>query len=386
MAWAKLLKNKKAETVALIMDKLFQKMNMVIGGYPRLLHCDNGGEFRNEHLQNVCTFKGIRMLHGAPYHSQSQGQIERFNRTIQEALIVYKNSEELKGRADQYKLKTALVECMKYYNNKYHGTTKCTPEEAFQQKFIQTREIQNLSADDIRRRVVENTKRKGQINNQSQIIQFKIGDKILIREKIKAKVRHDGQKLLLPVSNISNRYNIKAKITKQKGSCFDVQFEQDVPALNIRKGEEIPNVPQCLFRKDLLAGKSDWNLETGDAPSIDGKKALSYMDLNCPYISQDKTVISRLGLGKVILKTEATTLSITGEDAEESEEEPKQDHRYSGLPRDQYGRRIKEKRSKWAKIGEEAFGMDVDKVNQQIQNEARIMESKHDWEKAMDST
>ena len=50
MAWAKLLKNKKAETVAIIMDKLFQKMNMVIGGYPRLLHCDNGGEFRNEHL------------------------------------------------------------------------------------------------------------------------------------------------------------------------------------------------------------------------------------------------------------------------------------------------------------------------------------------------
>lgn len=107
-----------------------------------------------------------------------------------------------------------------------------------------------------------------------------------------------------------------------------------MPALNIQKGEEIPNVPQCLFRKDLLAGKSDWNLETGDAPLIDGKKALSFMDLNCPYISQDKTVISRLGLGKVILKTEATTLSITGEDAEESEEEPKQDHRYSGLPRD----------------------------------------------------
>ena len=80
--WAKLLKNKKAETVAEIMDKLFQKMFTVKGGYPLLLHCDNGGEFRNEHLQNVCTFKGIRMLHGAPYHSQSQGLIERFNRTI----------------------------------------------------------------------------------------------------------------------------------------------------------------------------------------------------------------------------------------------------------------------------------------------------------------
>lgn len=68
-AWAKLLKNKKAQTVAIIMDKLFQKMFSWRESYPLLLHCDNGGEFRNEHLQNVCTFKGIRMLHGAPYHS-----------------------------------------------------------------------------------------------------------------------------------------------------------------------------------------------------------------------------------------------------------------------------------------------------------------------------
>jgi hypothetical protein len=34
MAWAKLLKNKKAETVAIMMDKLFQKMNHTKGGYP----------------------------------------------------------------------------------------------------------------------------------------------------------------------------------------------------------------------------------------------------------------------------------------------------------------------------------------------------------------
>lgn len=33
-AWAKLLKNKKAETVAEIMDKLFQKMFSVKNGYP----------------------------------------------------------------------------------------------------------------------------------------------------------------------------------------------------------------------------------------------------------------------------------------------------------------------------------------------------------------
>lgn len=88
--------------------------------------------------------------------------------------------------------------------------------------------------------------------------------------------------------NISNRYSLRAKITKIKGNCFDIQFEQDVPSLNIVIGEQVPNVPQILFRKDLETegeNKSDWNLDTGNAPSIDGKKALSFMDLNCPYIS-----------------------------------------------------------------------------------------------------
>ena len=48
--WAKCLKNKKAETVALVMDKLFHKMYASKNSFPQLLHCDNGGEFRNEHL------------------------------------------------------------------------------------------------------------------------------------------------------------------------------------------------------------------------------------------------------------------------------------------------------------------------------------------------
>ena len=157
-AWAKLLRNKKAENISCIMDKLFSKMFMVNNGYPLLLHCDNGGEFRNEHLQNVCTFKGIRMLHGAPYHSQSQGMIERFNKTIQDAMILRKNSAELNGEMDKYTMKDSVKECLRRYNNKVHSTIKCTPEEAFQQKHISSPEIRDLDKEDIRRRVVDTTK------------------------------------------------------------------------------------------------------------------------------------------------------------------------------------------------------------------------------------
>ena len=64
-------------------------------------------------------------------------------------------------RGDQYKLKTALRDCMNYYNNKFHGTIKCTPEEGFQQKFIHTLGLESMSSEDIRVKIVENTKRKG---------------------------------------------------------------------------------------------------------------------------------------------------------------------------------------------------------------------------------
>ena len=74
-------------------------------------------------------------------------------------------------------------------------------------------------------------------------MEFKIGDKILVRDRIKCKVRHDGQKLLIPMMQTTNRYSLKAKITKLKGNCFDIQFEQNVPELEIKKGEQVPNVP-----------------------------------------------------------------------------------------------------------------------------------------------
>jgi hypothetical protein len=81
---------------------------------------------------------------------------------------------------------------MRHYNNRFHGTIKCTPEEAFQGQYKATPELKDLSKEEIRQRVVENTKLTGQKANQGHIVDFKVGDKILLRDKLKTKVRHDG--------------------------------------------------------------------------------------------------------------------------------------------------------------------------------------------------
>lgn len=58
--WAKCLKNKSAQSVSVILGKLFDKIYLRRGQYPRVLHTDNGGEFRNHIMEELCKQKGIK--------------------------------------------------------------------------------------------------------------------------------------------------------------------------------------------------------------------------------------------------------------------------------------------------------------------------------------
>jgi transposase InsO family protein len=164
-AWAKCLKNKRADSVAAIIGKLFDKVYNQRGTYPRILHTDNGGEFRNAIMEAMCKEKGIKQISGAPYHSQSQGLVERLNRTVQESIAIYK--QELAGRAivnpettEPYNLKAALRAILKVYNQKQHSTIRMTPCEAYLQMYISTRQIKDFTAEEIRAYVVKQTTSK----------------------------------------------------------------------------------------------------------------------------------------------------------------------------------------------------------------------------------
>ncbi|VDI45601.1 Hypothetical predicted protein [Mytilus galloprovincialis] len=51
-------------------------------GAPRILQSDNGKEFTNKDLEGVVEECKSKQIHGRPYHPQSQGRVERFNRTL----------------------------------------------------------------------------------------------------------------------------------------------------------------------------------------------------------------------------------------------------------------------------------------------------------------
>ena len=83
---------------------------------PTLLS-DNGSRFISEVLAKYLGYHGIRHIFGKPYHPQTQGKVERFNRRIKEGvcLLVYCSPDELRA---------ALKDGIERYNTTPHEALK----------------------------------------------------------------------------------------------------------------------------------------------------------------------------------------------------------------------------------------------------------------------
>ena len=100
-----------------------QREGHVIDTRPTLL-TDNGSGFAGEIMEKYLKARGVRHIFGAPYHPQTQGKVERFNRTMKEKvnLWVYATPEALQA---------AIERMIEDYND--------TPHEA----------LQNVSPNDV---------------------------------------------------------------------------------------------------------------------------------------------------------------------------------------------------------------------------------------------
>eukprot|EP00731_Ephydatia_muelleri_P028382 Em0020g26a len=57
-------------------------------GVPEQLHSDQGRNFESKVIKNICDLLQIRKTRTSPYHSQSDGLVERFNRTLLNLLSI----------------------------------------------------------------------------------------------------------------------------------------------------------------------------------------------------------------------------------------------------------------------------------------------------------
>ena len=115
--YVKLYKLKDKNTIGVC--KAFEDLTCTIGA-PRLLTSDNGGEFESAMLKEMCQIKGAAKRTSASYRPQSQGPVERFNRTL---------IKDLKKRLIQYG--HSWVHHLPYvewsYNNTPRYNSKMTP-------------------------------------------------------------------------------------------------------------------------------------------------------------------------------------------------------------------------------------------------------------------
>lgn len=116
----KALSQKTANAIAHSLVDIFS-----IFGAPNILHSDNGREFCNETLNSLCRlWDGVKLVHGKPRHSQSQGSVERANQDIENMLSTWMET----NRTASWTEGLRFVQAMK--NRAYHEGIKCSPYEA----------------------------------------------------------------------------------------------------------------------------------------------------------------------------------------------------------------------------------------------------------------
>ena len=123
--WVVSIPNKKSQTV---LDTI--KLWFALHGKPDSLQSDNGTEFVNSTLKTYLEKEGVNHIWCSPYHPQSQGAEEVFNKTILKFLYLAYDENN-----DTFELNRAITDFLLCYNGRKHTTTKYSPYEIIKKYF-----------------------------------------------------------------------------------------------------------------------------------------------------------------------------------------------------------------------------------------------------------
>jgi len=114
-AWLLPITQKKTEKVLEVLGPFLKEHT------PKVLQSDNGGEFTNASMKELLDNLRIKHITSLPYKPSSNGQVERFNRTIKGMIMPYM------AASNSCRYLDVLPKIVENYNNTYHTTIKSTP-------------------------------------------------------------------------------------------------------------------------------------------------------------------------------------------------------------------------------------------------------------------
>jgi transposase InsO family protein len=109
------LKNKEAMTIARNLYQIFIDI-----GFPKIIQSDNGKEFVNKIMNEICTTSGIDQRLISEYHARANGVAERYVQTTAQTLL-----KMLDGHLSNWEVQVPTVQY--YINSKVSSRTNSTP-------------------------------------------------------------------------------------------------------------------------------------------------------------------------------------------------------------------------------------------------------------------
>lgn len=106
-------------TALTVADKLVPEVFCRFG-CPAQIHSDQGREFESDLFKTVCEKLGINKTRTTPYRPQSDGLVERFNRTLKQMLSLF--AHENPQDWDDH-----IPYLLMAYRSTEHASTKCSP-------------------------------------------------------------------------------------------------------------------------------------------------------------------------------------------------------------------------------------------------------------------
>ncbi len=221
-------------------------------GTPTCILTDNGTHFTSQLINNLCKQIGVTHLYSTAYHPQTNGQIERFNATMDGKIAALCNDR-----------RTNWDEMLQFvtfnYNTSIHATTKQTPFEMMHGRkavlpFDQQQELISLPQDpehgqkikdyleklteEARKNIIKNQQQyKSRYDSNRRDLSLKINDLVLVKTR-----------------NIRNKFDIRYegpfRIIKQLGSkTFIVQH---VKKIALTKQVTMDVIIPLVERRNLL--------------------------------------------------------------------------------------------------------------------------------------